>query len=55
MAVALPVVVGDSDSIADRARRRSLCGASTTTLVLVGIMDRGDLAVADADRLVHAP
>ena len=36
MAVALPVVVGDSDSMADRARRRSRCGASTTTLVLVG-------------------
>src|SRR5215469_2845810 len=36
IAVALPVVVGCSDSIADRARRRSLCGASTTTLVLVG-------------------
>ena len=34
--VALPVVVGLSDSIAERARRRSLCGASTTTLVLVG-------------------
>ncbi len=36
MAVALPVVVGCRDSIAERARRRSLCGASTTTLVLVG-------------------
>ena len=36
MAVALPVVVGCSDSMAERARRRSLCGASTTTLVLVG-------------------
>ena len=36
MAVALPVVVGCKDSIAERARRRSLCGASTTTLVLVG-------------------
>ena len=34
--MALPVVVGDSDSIAERARRRSLCGASITTLVLVG-------------------
>src|SRR5260370_41247586 len=36
MAVALPVVVGCSDIMAERARRRSLCGASTTTLVLVG-------------------
>ena len=36
MAVALPVVVGDSDNIAERARRKSLCGASVTTLVLVG-------------------
>ena len=36
IAVALPVVVGESESIAERARRRSLCGASITTLVLVG-------------------
>jgi hypothetical protein len=36
MAVALPVVVGARLSIALRARRRSLCGASTTRLVLVG-------------------
>jgi hypothetical protein len=36
IAVALPVVVGGQASIALRARRRSLCGASTTTLVLVG-------------------
>jgi hypothetical protein len=36
IAVALPVVVGCIDVSADRARRRSLCGASTTTLVLVG-------------------
>ena len=36
MAVALPVVVGCSDSMAERARRRSLCGASVTTFVLVG-------------------
>src|SRR5512135_1733735 len=36
IAVALPVVVGDSDVMAERARRRSLCGESTTTLVLVG-------------------
>ena len=36
MAVALPVVVGARLSIALRARRRSLCGASTTMLVLVG-------------------
>ncbi len=33
---ALNIVVGESDSIAERARRRSLCGASVTTLVLVG-------------------
>jgi hypothetical protein len=36
MAVALPVVVGARLSIALRARRRSLCGASTIRLVLVG-------------------
>jgi len=36
IAVALPVVVGWSDSMALRARRRSRWGASTTTLVLVG-------------------
>ena len=36
IAVALPVVVGCIESIAERARRKSLCGASTTTLVLVG-------------------
>ncbi len=36
MAVALPVVVGWSESIADRARLRSLWGASTTTFVFVG-------------------
>ena len=35
MAVAEPVVVGISDSDAARARRRSLCGASTTVWVLV--------------------
>ena len=36
MAVALPVVVGARLSMALRARRRSLWGASTTRLVLVG-------------------
>ena len=35
MAVAEPVVVGISDSVAARARRRSLCGASTSVCVLV--------------------
>jgi uncharacterized membrane protein YhiD involved in acid resistance len=35
MAVAEPVVVGTSEVSAERARRRSLCGASTTTWVLV--------------------
>ena len=39
--------------MAERARRRSLCGASTTTLVLVGIVDGRDLPVPDADRLVN--
>ena len=33
---AVPVVVGWSESMAERARRKSLCGASTTTLGLVG-------------------
>ena len=37
MAVALPVVVGARLSMALRARRRSLWGASTTRLVLVGL------------------
>src|SRR5450755_1486860 len=36
MAVALPVVVGCRESMAERARRRSLCGESTTTFVFVG-------------------
>ncbi len=35
IAVADPVVVGISDTLAARARRRSLCGASTTVCVLV--------------------
>lgn len=35
MAVAEPVLVGISDRLLARARRRSLCGASTTTCVLV--------------------
>ncbi len=35
MAVAEPVVVGISDINAERARRRSLCGASTMVWVLV--------------------
>ena len=35
MAVADPVVVGISDSDAARARRRSLCGASTIVCVFV--------------------
>ena len=35
IAVAEPVVVGISDISAERARRRSLCGASTTVWVLV--------------------
>ena len=35
MAVADPVLVGISELSAERARRRSLCGASTTTWVLV--------------------
>jgi len=35
IAVAEPVEVGISELIAARARRRSLCGASTTTWVLV--------------------
>jgi hypothetical protein len=30
-------VHGCNDSIAERARRKSLCGASTTTLVSVGL------------------
>ena len=34
--MALPVVVGARLTMALRARRRSLCGASTTKLVLVG-------------------
>src|SRR3982074_2627774 len=37
VAVALPGVVGEGDGFADRARRKSLCGASVTTLVLVGV------------------
>ena len=35
IAVAEPVVVGISETLAARARRRSLCGASTTACVLV--------------------
>ena len=35
MAVADPVLVGISERLLARARRRSLCGASTTTWVLV--------------------
>ena len=35
IAVAEPVVVGISDSEAARARRRSLCGASTSVWVFV--------------------
>jgi hypothetical protein len=35
IAVAEPVDVGISELSADRARRRSLCGASTITWVLV--------------------
>ena len=35
MAVADPVLVGISDRLLARARRRSLCGASTTVCVLV--------------------
>ena len=35
MAVAEPVVVGIKELMAERARRRSWCGASTTTCVLV--------------------
>ena len=35
IAVADPVVVGISERLAARARRRSLCGASTTVWVLV--------------------
>ena len=35
IAVAEPVVVGISDRLAARARRRSLCGASTIVCVLV--------------------
>src|SRR5829696_857390 len=35
MAVADPVLVGINDRLLARARRRSLCGASTTTWVLV--------------------
>lgn len=34
--VPLPVTVGETESIADLARRSSLCSASITTLVLVG-------------------
>ena len=53
IAVALPVVVGDSESIADRARRRSLCGASIDHIGVGRVMDGGDLAMADADGIVH--
>ena len=35
IAVAEPVVVGMSERLLARARRRSLCGASTTVCVLV--------------------
>jgi hypothetical protein len=35
IAVADPVLVGINDRLLARARRRSLCGASTTTWVLV--------------------
>src|SRR5260370_1415714 len=51
MAVALPVVVGCSDIMAERARRSSLCGASTTALVFVGSIGGG----SEAERLVVDP
>ena len=40
------------DSSDERARRRSLCGTSTTDIGVGGIVDGRDLAVPDADGLV---
>ena len=53
IAVALPVVVGCNDSIAERARRRSLVRRVDDDVGVGRVVDRGDLTVADADRLVH--
>ena len=48
--MAEPVVVGISELSAERARRRSLCGASTMTWVLVTSWIVVISAVLDADR-----
>ena len=52
IAVAEPVVVGISEMLAARARRRSLCGASTMVCVLVMSWSVVIDAVPDADALV---
>ncbi len=52
IAVADPVVVGISETLAARARRRSLCGASIERLRVRHVVQRRDLPVPDPDPLV---